>query len=152
MRECLGKHSCMSSPFPIDILNGTFCVEILDILNYDNYENTLNLLNSFTSQSLISIITKQSRITNQTANLIDNIFINQPNRFVSGILISDISDHLPLFILKRNLFTKKSSQQNTNMKYRLIMTRPLLIFCNLYFVMTLIILQDLTILLQPWNP
>ena len=24
MRECLGKHSCMSSPFPIAILNGTF--------------------------------------------------------------------------------------------------------------------------------
>ena len=22
MRECLGKHSCMSSPFPIAILNG----------------------------------------------------------------------------------------------------------------------------------
>ena len=24
MRECLGKHSCMSSPYPIAILNGTF--------------------------------------------------------------------------------------------------------------------------------
>ena len=23
MRECLGKHSCMSSPFPLAILNGT---------------------------------------------------------------------------------------------------------------------------------
>ena len=46
--------------------------------------------------------------------------MNQRNRFVSSILIPDISDHLPLFILKRNLFTKKSSQENTNMKYRLI--------------------------------
>ena len=92
----------------------------LDILNYDNNENTLNLLNSLSSQSLIPIITKPSRITNQTATLMDNIFINQPNGFVSGILISDISDHLPLFILKRNLFTKKSSKQNTNLKYRLI--------------------------------
>ena len=54
------------------------------------------------------------------ATLIDDIIINQPNRFVSSILISDISDHLSLFILKRNLFTKKSSQQNTNVKYRLI--------------------------------
>ena len=24
MRECLGKHSCMSSPCPIAVLNGTF--------------------------------------------------------------------------------------------------------------------------------
>ena len=46
--------------------------------------------------------------------------MNQPNGFVSGILISDISDHLPLFILKRNLITNKSSKQNTNVKYRLI--------------------------------
>ena len=23
MRECMGKHSCMSSPFPLAILNGT---------------------------------------------------------------------------------------------------------------------------------
>ena len=78
----------------------------LDILNYDNNGNKLNLLNSLTSQSLIPIITKPSRITNKTATLIDIIFINQPTGFVSGILISDISDHLPLFILKRNLFTK----------------------------------------------
>ena len=97
------------------------CVDFnLYILNYDNNGNTLNLLNSLTSQSLIPIITKPSRITNQTATLIDNIFINQPNGVVSGILFYDISDYLPLFILKRNLFTKKSSQQNTNVKYRLI--------------------------------
>ena len=92
----------------------------LDILKYDNNESTLILSNSLTSQSVIPIITKPSRITNQTATLIDNIFINQPNRFVSGILISDISDHRPLFILKRNMFTKKSSQHNTNVKYHLI--------------------------------
>ena len=89
-------------------------------MNYDNNENTLNLFNSLTSQSLIPIITKPSRITNQTATLVDNIFINQPNGFVSGILIPDISDHLPLFIMKRSLFTKNSSQQNTHVKYRLI--------------------------------
>ena len=72
----------------------------LDILNYDNNENTLNLLNSLISQSPIPIITKPSRITNQAETLIDYIFINQPNQFVSGILISDMSDHLPLFIQK----------------------------------------------------
>ena len=68
----------------------------LDILNYDNNENTLNLLNSLTSQSLIPIITKPSGITNQTATLIDNLFINQANGLVFSILISVISDHLPL--------------------------------------------------------
>ena len=32
MRECLGKHSCMSSPFPIAILNGTFFFSIGEIV------------------------------------------------------------------------------------------------------------------------
>ena len=80
----------------LSIISGNGCDEIilcgdfnLDILNYDNNENTLNLLNSLSSQSLIPIITKPYRITNQTATLIDNIFINQPNGFVSGILISN---------------------------------------------------------------
>ena len=76
--------------------------------------------NEHSKSIYIPIITKPSRITNQTATLIDNIFIKQPNGFVSGILISDISDNFPLFILKRNLITKNSSQQNTNVKYRLI--------------------------------
>ena len=46
--------------------------------------------------------------------------MTKPNVFVSGILISDVSDHLALFSLKRNLFAKTSSQQSTNVKYRLI--------------------------------
>ena len=52
-------------------------ISIYIFLNYDNNGNALNLLYSLTSQSLIPIITKQSRITNQTATMIENIFINQ---------------------------------------------------------------------------
>ena len=33
MRECLGKHSCMSSPFPIAILNGTFFFRSVKAIN-----------------------------------------------------------------------------------------------------------------------
>ena len=33
MRECLGKHSCMSSPFPIAILNGPFFFRFLKAMN-----------------------------------------------------------------------------------------------------------------------
>ena len=69
----------------------------VDILNHDNNRNTLNRIDSLLSQSFIPIITKPSLITNQTETLIDNIFITKPSRFVSGILISKLSDHLPLF-------------------------------------------------------
>ena len=114
----------------------TSTAQIIIINVIDNNENILNILNSLWSQSLNPIITKSSRITNQTATLIDNIFINQPNEFVSGILISDISDHLPLFILKLNLFTKISSQQNTNVKYRLINDSTITNLHYLYVVLT----------------
>ena len=33
MRKCLGKHSCMSSPFPIVILNGTFFFRSVKAMN-----------------------------------------------------------------------------------------------------------------------
>ena len=42
----------------------------LDMLNYENIENPLNLFNSLVSQSLIPVITKPSRITDETATLI----------------------------------------------------------------------------------
>ena len=48
MRGCLGKHSCMSSPFPIAILNGTcslralilFCGDMLAIKTRLNKQNS----------------------------------------------------------------------------------------------------------------
>ena len=33
IRECLGKHSCMSSPFPTAILNGTFFFRSVKAIN-----------------------------------------------------------------------------------------------------------------------
>ena len=47
---------------------------------------------------LLPLITRPTRITPHTATLIDNIFVN--NFFVcsrSGLLFTDISDHLPVF-------------------------------------------------------
>lgn len=48
--------------------------------------------------SLFPIITRPSRITSYCATLIDNIFTNNiENNTVNGLLIIDISDHLPVF-------------------------------------------------------
>ena len=43
-------------------------------------------------------ITKPTRITSNSATLIDNIFTNSKSYQTSGIIITDISDHLPVFI------------------------------------------------------
>ena len=47
------------------------------------------------------LITKPTRITKSTATLIDNIFTNNANKtgHQSGILLNDISDHLPIFTI-----------------------------------------------------
>ena len=43
MRECLGKHSCTSSPFPIVVLNGTsfFLFLVQERLNSKHAQRTL---------------------------------------------------------------------------------------------------------------
>ena len=46
------------------------------------------------------LITRPTRITSNTATLIDNIFTNNLNNFsVSGLTFWDISDHLLIFTL-----------------------------------------------------
>ena len=45
---------------------------------------------------LIPIITKQSRIIDKNATVIDNIFITKPIMFVASILISEVSEACPI--------------------------------------------------------
>ena len=44
------------------------------------------------------VILRPTRITNNSCILIDNIFINNPLITNSGLIICDISDHLPIFV------------------------------------------------------
>jgi len=45
-------------------------------------------------------ITKPSRITSHSATIIDNIFTNMMgNQIISGLLICEVTDHLPVFTL-----------------------------------------------------
>ncbi len=46
------------------------------------------------------LITRPTRITSHTATLIDNIFSNHLENFpFSGLLFTDITDHLPIFCI-----------------------------------------------------
>lgn len=50
--------------------------------------------------SLYPVLTKPSRITSHSPTLIDNIFTNHlENNMVSGLLMNDISDHLPVCVI-----------------------------------------------------
>lgn len=86
----------------------------IDLLNSSNHKMTENFNSTMHSMSLYPRITRPTRITAHSTTLIDNIFTNDiSNSTKSGILISDISDHLPVFtVTEENL-----SQINVEKKY-----------------------------------
>lgn len=73
----------------------------IDLLKYEccNFSNIF--FNQLSSSGFMPLITKPTRITKSTATLIDNIFTNNANKtgHQSGILLNDISDHLPIFTI-----------------------------------------------------
>ena len=72
----------------------------IDILKHHTHNYTSTFLDYMYSFGLYPLITKPSRITDITATLIDNIFTNELQFQVnSGLLITDISDHIPVFAL-----------------------------------------------------
>ena len=70
------------------------------MLNYDTHLLTQSYLDLLLSFSFRPLINMPNRITETSCTLIDNIFTNDlSNEHFSGILYSDISDHLPVFTL-----------------------------------------------------
>ena len=72
----------------------------IDFLKYDAHRGTGLFLDCLHEHALVPLITKPTRFTSDSSTLIDNIFTNMPNNvMLSGILITDISDHLPVFYI-----------------------------------------------------
>lgn len=72
----------------------------IDLLNPHKYTGIDEFIEVMYSMSLFPIITQPSRITSHSATIIDNIFTNNiEDNIVSGLLINDISDHLPVFAI-----------------------------------------------------
>ena len=101
----------------------------LNLLNIDTHRPTDDFINMMFSNSLCPLISKPTRITNQTATLIDNIFSNnvEPNAFLHGIFFTDISDHLPIFCID---FSSKIHSQPKHITYRDYSQRNLSRFIN----------------------
>jgi len=72
----------------------------IDLLKFQNHVGTSNFVNMLFSFGIIPLINRPSRITQFSATLIDNIFTNDIyDKLNSGLIISDISDHLPIFTI-----------------------------------------------------
>ena len=49
-------------------------------------------------------ISKPTRIQNESSTLIDNIFVNSLEHVFSGIFAWDLSDHLPVYVIRKQYF------------------------------------------------
>jgi hypothetical protein len=90
----------------------------LDILKSDTHNQTNDFILTNFSNSFIPQICKPTRVTNSSATLIDNIFSNiiHNSPTTNGIIISDISDHFPIFYIK--YFNNSTSQSNPEYKLK----------------------------------
>ena len=72
----------------------------IDLLKSDTHTPTAEFLDQMYTYSFIPLINRPTRVTNSSATLIDNIFTNhisQEYDIISGILLTKISDHFPIF-------------------------------------------------------
>lgn len=76
-------------------LMGDFNINLLNT----NHTGTNNFLNTLYSFNLYPTIFRPTRVTSRSATLIDNIFTNTLNVNKSGIIMTDISDHFPIFAI-----------------------------------------------------
>lgn len=90
------------------VLMGDFNI---DLFKSDKHSPTKTFLENLKCNYLFPMITKPTRISNQSVSLIDNIFTNFPeHNILSGILLTDISDHLPIFHIARDIITPQPAK------------------------------------------
>ena len=80
---------------------GDFNIDLLKIESHSRSDDFLNMFGSYFFQRYIL---QPTRVTDDSATLTDNIFFNSIEHYViSGNLTYSLSDHLPNFIIIKNL-------------------------------------------------
>lgn len=75
----------------------------INLLNYGSHNDTAAFINNASSYFQFPVITRPTRFCSTNSSLIDNIFVNNINEdYFSGLFITDISDHLPVFYISRD--------------------------------------------------
>ena len=93
------------------IIAGDFNIDLLKVNDRPVFSDFFDL---FVSNSFKPKVTVPTRLTDTTCTLIDNIFSSLTSSVpdISGVLVSNISDHLPCFTCFKN-----SVPHETNIKY-----------------------------------
>ena len=73
----------------------------IDLLKSSHHPQTHSFVEELSWLDILPMITRPSRITSHSATLIDNIYVSEQlhRQFESGLLMTDISDHLPTIVM-----------------------------------------------------
>ena len=87
----------------VKVLMGGFNV---NLLNCDSHSGTEDFVNTLGSHAFHTQILKHTRITNHSATLIDNTFLNfLEHHVISENIVCGITEHLPNFLIINKLST-----------------------------------------------
>ena len=81
-------------------------------LHRDNRMNCANVyINSILSHGAILLITKPTRISNNSSTIIDHIITNDSKHEIQSFIVkSDLTDHYPIFCVINKNFTKNKKK------------------------------------------
>ena len=81
----------------------------LDFIKQDIHLPTSKYIEKNLDHNMLCTITRPTRISNTCATLIDNILISNKlhGNFKSGVLINDLSDHMPCYLILLDAMTHK---------------------------------------------
>ena len=101
-----------------------------NLFNVKHHQETENFYNDLISSSFCPIITKSTRITDQSSTLIDQIWINDMtnDKIESKLLLTDITDHLPIIYIK---YPMKNISGYTTATYRQLSDENKFLFRNI---------------------
>ena len=88
----------------------------INLLNSETHSPSRDFVDLLFSKGMIPLINNPTRITCDSATLIDNIFTNCIESKTNGILINDISDHLPIFTISSQSI--KTSNKSPEARYK----------------------------------
>ena len=91
----------------------------LDLLKCSTDANSRDLLTLSHSLAILPVISKPTRVTSTTATVLGHIYVTVPSNITSGILVSDITDHMPTLLIRKNILYRNSGvQPKVTVQYR----------------------------------
>ena len=104
----------------------------INILNRDSHLDTGGFIDLLSSYAFVPLITRPISVTATTANLIDNILTNNvenTDHSDQGILVTDVTDHYPVFHIHRIPKDKETEVYFSKRIYSMENKQALWIYC-----------------------